>query len=199
MKKIISIILIAVSLLLLPSCIADCSYDEAEVKAAATDLIKRAEVYNDIFWGKGIPYIEDNSYSNGIYYAADPDYIHNMGFKNLDDIYLKASTVYSADYLESIYIGMNTNGNVRYYQGVEYIMVNSKHTPLLVDEVKYLYDTLEILGYDGEVMCIKITVKVTRGEDTQTRDREIDLVKEGGRWLLDSPTYTSYRPTSVQK
>ena len=196
MKKIISVILILVSLLLLASCSKKANYDEAEVKEAAVDLIKRAEVYNDIFWGNGIPY-EEGGYSKGIYYAADVTYLHKMGFLKLDDIYIKAANVYSADYLQSIYVGMNTSGNVRYYEETEYIMVNSKAEPLLKDEVKYLYDTIEVVDSDGDTVTIKITVKVTRGGDTQTRDKEIDLVKEGGRWLIDSPTYTTYRPAGA--
>lgn len=199
MKRIISLLLVAVSLLLLPSCNKDKSYDEAEVKEAAKALIRDAAVYNDIFWGKGIPYIEDSNFSNGIYYAADETYLENMGFSKLDDIYVKAASIYSEDYLDSIYIGMSTSGNVRYYQETEYIMVNSKYEPFLKDEVKYLYDTIEILGYDGDVLELEITVKVTRDGDTQTRERKIDLVKEDGRWQIDSATYTTYRPESTQK
>ena len=203
MKKTISLILVAVSLLLLPSCSADISYDEAEVKDAAKDLIKSAEVYNDIFWGKGIPY-DEGGYSNGIYYyAADESYLHKMGFLKLQDIYIKAANVYSEDYLESIYVGMNTSGNARYFEEAGYIMVNSKYEPFLTDEVQYLYDTLEVLGSDGDTVSVKLTVKVTRVEENQTynqtREKEIDLVKEGGRWLLDSPTYTTYRPAGAEK
>ena len=199
MKRIISLLLVAVSLLLLPSCNKDKSYDEAEVKEAAKALIRDAAVYNDIFWGKGIPYIEDSNFSNGIYYAADETYLEKMGFSKLDDIYVKAAGIYSEDYLDSIYIGMSTSGNVRYYQETEYIMVNSKYEPFLKDEVKYLYDTIEMLGYDGDVLELEITVKVTRDGDTQTRERKIDLVKEDGRWQIDSATYTTYRPESTQK
>ena len=198
MKKIISLVLVAVSLLLLPSCSSDCSYDEAEVKAAAEDLIRDAAVYNDIFWGGGIPY-DKGGYSNGIYYAADVTYLHKMGFLKLEDIYKKAANIYSADYLDSIYLGMNTNGKVRYYEESKYIMVNSNYEPFLVDEIRYLYDTLEVLGSDGDTVSVKISVKVTRGEATQTRDKEIDLVKEGERWLIDSPTYTTFRPEGLKK
>lgn len=199
MKKLISLLLVAVSLLLLPSCNKDKSYDEAEVKAAAKTLIREAAVYNDIFWGKGIPYIEDINFSNGIYYAADPTYLYEMGFSKLDDIYIRAANIYSEDYLNSIYIGMSTSGSVRYYQETEYIMVNSKYEPFLKDEVKYLYDTIEILGYDGDVLELEITVNVTRDGATQTRERKIDLVKEDGGWRIDSATYTTYRPESTQK
>lgn len=199
MKKLISLILVVVSLLLLPSCNKDKSYDEAEVKSAAKNLIRDAATYNDIFWGEGFPYIEDINYSNGIYYAADEVYLKKIGFSKLDDIYIKASNIFSEAYLESIYSGMNTSGNVRYYQEKERIMVNSEYEPLLTDKVSYLYDTIEILGYDGDVLELKITVKVTRGEDTQTREKKIDLVKEGGKWLIDSPTYISYRPDGTEK
>lgn len=206
MKKIISVFLIALTLLLLPSCDKDIDYDEAEVKAAAVSLIKESEIYNDIFWGDGIRYLEDNNYRNGNYYAADIAALDELGFKKIEDIYSGAAKVFSSEYLEDILVGVFgikngeffNNGLVRYYQETEYIMVYANYKPLLVDEVKYLYDTVEVLGADGDVVSVKITVKVTRGEDTQTRDKTIDLVKEGDRWLLDSPTYTSFRPTELQ-
>ena len=211
MKKIISVILIAVSLLLLPSCSSNISYDEAEVIAAAKDLIKKAEKYNDIFWGDGIPYLEDNNYRNGNYYAADIISLDDMGISRIDDLYLNAAKIYSEDYLEDILISVfgisggeyYNNGLVRYYQETEYIMVNSAYSPLLVDEVEYLYNTLEVVGSDSDTVFIKIMIKVTRveGEEvlTQTREKEIDLVKENGIWLLDSPTYANYRPTELSK
>ena len=211
MKKIISVILIAVSLLLLSSCDSGMSYDEAEVKAAAKDLISKAEKYNDIFWGDGIPYLEDNNYRNGNYYAADIITLDELGFTRIDDIYLKAANIYSADYLEDILAGVfgirgnefYNSGLVRYYQETEYIMVNSTYKPLLVDEVEYLYDTIEVLGSDSDTVFIKIMIKVTRVEGdevlTQTREKEIDLVKEDGKWLIDSPTYANYRPMELSK
>lgn len=211
MKKIISVILIAVSLLLLPSCSSNISYDEAEVIAAAKDLIKKAEKYNDIFWGDGIPYLEDNNYRNGNYYAADIISLDDMGISRIDDLYLNAAKIYSEDYLEDILISVfgisggeyYNNGLVRYYQETEYIMVNSAYSPLLVDEVEYLYDTIEVLGSDSDTVFIKIMIKVTRVEGdevlTQTREKEIDLVKEDGKWLIDSPTYANYRPMELSK
>lgn len=211
MKKIISVILIAVSLLLLSSCGSGMSYDEAEVKAAAKELISKAEKYNDIFWGDGLPYLEDNNYRNGNYYAADVITLDDLGITKIEDIYLNAAKIYSEDYLEDILVGVfgikggefNNNGLVRYYQETDYIMVNSTYRPLLVDEVEYLYNTLEVVDSDSDTVFVKISIKVTRVEGdevlTQTREKEIELVKENGRWLLDSPTYANYRPTEISK
>lgn len=211
MKKIISVILIAISLLLLSSCGSGMSYDEAEVKAAAKELISKAEKYNDIFWGDGLPYLEDNNYRNGNYYAADVITLDDLGITKIEDIYLNAAKIYSEDYLEDILVGVfginggefNNNGLVRYYQETDYIMVNSTYRPLLVDEVEYLYNTLEVVDSDGDTVFVKISIKVTRVEGdevlTQTREKEIELVKENGRWLLDSPTYANYRPTEISK
>ena len=213
MKRIISLLLITVSLLLLSSCgdSDDMSYDEAEVKTAASDLLREAAVYNDIFWGKGLPYLEDNNYRNGNYYAADIIYLDEIGITKIEDIYAKAAKIYSKEYLEDILssvFGIRggdyfNNGLVRYYQETEYIMVNSKYQPIIVDEVEYLYNTIEVIGAEGDRVAAKISIKVTRveGENvkTQVRDRNFYLVKEDGKWLLDSPTYANYRPEDLQK
>ena len=86
MKKILSLILAALLLLSLLSCGKDKnrSYDEAEVKAAAQELIKKSERLNKIFWGEGIPYVEEYGYTG--YYPADPIYLMENGFLTVDDL-----------------------------------------------------------------------------------------------------------------
>ena len=86
MKKIISLVLAVVFLLLLASCGAEKnrSYDEAEVKTAAEELIRKTERLNEIFWGKGIPYVEEYGYTG--YYPADPIYLVEHGFLTVDDL-----------------------------------------------------------------------------------------------------------------
>ena len=56
MKKIVSLVLLTAILLLLVSCGAEKnrSYDEAEVKAAAENLIMKTERLNKIFWGDNL-------------------------------------------------------------------------------------------------------------------------------------------------
>jgi len=210
MKKIISLILIISSLFVFAACDdgGDRTYNEQEVIAAAKNLIRQSEEYNDIFWGEGIRYVEDDNYSSGIYYPADPIHLNELGFKKVSDITDGMKKVYSEKYSKQITDSVfsskvgNTNmaGFVRYYQDNDLFMVYSEYTPLLVDEVEYLYDTVKVLGSDGALVNIEITVKITKASNDeaeeakiQERSIKISLIEEEGSWRIDSPTYARYR------
>ena len=206
MKKVFSILIILATLLLASSCgDKNRKYDEAEVKAAAEVLIRKSKKLNDVFWGAGIPYVEDDSYKNGPYYPADLKALSELGVKTVDDIMEKTCEVFSKEYSDSIYESVfmakagdyGMAGYTRYYQDVDIIMVYTRYTPLLVDEIEYLYDSISVLGSKGDIVTVKITVNVTRDGDTQTRDIKINLVEEKSGWRIDSPTYAGYRTAEI--
>lgn len=204
MKKIISLILIIASLLLLVSCgQKNRKYNEEEVKAAAIPLIRKSAELNDIFWGKGIPYFEDPSFRVGNFYPADPSFVRELGIEKTEDLIKLASKVFSQDYVEFIKnsvlsskVGNNgMDGYARYYDEPDImLMVDTKYEPILVDEVEYLYDSIEVIGSEGETVKIKITINVTRGEASQTRELTVSLVEEEEGWRLNSNTYANFRP-----
>lgn len=177
------------------------SYDEEEVISAAVPLIRKAATLNGIFWGEGIAYDEDGAYKNGYYYQADTLCLRELGFDTIEELQKMTRKVFSARYSESIFNSVlnpygdedEVFGYTRYYQGIECIMVYSRYVPLLTDSVEYFYDTLSVTGSKGDTVNVKITVKITRGETSQTRDIEIGLVEEESGWRIDTPTYASYR------
>lgn len=202
MKRIVSLILAVAILLLLVSCGGEKnrSYDEAEVKAAAEGLILKSAKLNEIFWGEGIPYIEDDNYKNGQYYPADFIYLKKMDVETVDDIMEMTLEVFTKGYATSIYSSIFSSqvgesgmvGYTRYYQGTECIMVYTKYKPLLLDSVEYICSGIEVLGSSGEVVTVKIPIKVTRDGTSQEREIEVDLIEEEGGWRIDSPTYAVY-------
>lgn len=210
MKKFISLFLILTSLFLLFSCSDEenRAYDEIVVTEKAKSLIRKTEKLNFIFWGEGIRYIEDDSNSSGVYYPADSLHLDELGFDDLAEIKESAATVYSSKYYNQIEnsvfsskVGnLDMAGLVRYYDDLGILMVYSEYTPLLNDEVKYLYDTVRALGSEGQRVKIEVTVEITRaaekeGEEPKKQIRPISfyIVEEGGKWKVDSPTYASYR------
>ena len=84
-------------------------------------------------------------------------------------------------------------GYTRYYQGEEVIMVYAKYNPLLVDTVEYYCDRITVVGSKGDIVTVKVPIKVTRGDLTQEREIEVDLIEEENGWRIDSPTYAGYR------
>ena len=205
MKRSVSLILTAVLLLLFVSCGAEKNrtYDEAEVKASAAELIKKTEWLNEIFWGEGIPYGEDDPFlsSQGQYCPADPIYTYKNGIDEISDLLEEAEAVFSSSYVVSIRTSIlassvgnyGMTGYTRYYQGTETIMVYKKYKPLLSDTVEYDYSNISVIGSNGEKVTVEIPIKVTRGELYQERTIAIDLVEEKDGWRIDSPTYASYR------
>ena len=201
MKRIISLVLLTVLLLLFVSCgEKNRSYDESEVKAAAENLILKSKQLNDIFWGAGIPYYEDDNYANGQYYPADPVYLNKLGVSTVDDILELTVEVFSKGYSVSIYGSIFSSmtgengmvGYTRYYQGTECIMVYTKYKPLLCDDVEYITSDITVIGSKGETVIVRVPVKVTRDGIAQDNTIEVSLVEEEDGWRIDSPTYVAF-------
>ena len=199
-KRIISLILLlTLSLLIsLTSCGEEIiEYDEAEVLKEASTLIRSSTEFNVIFWGEGIPYVEDSGYDNGIYSPSAPDY----KYMSINKIISDAEKIFSKGYITNVKMTVfsaqfgdtGVNGYARYYQDGELdpIMVRTDYSPVLVDKNEYLYDTVSIVDADERAVYVKISVKVTRGDTNQIIDRKIALVNENG-WRIDSHTFSNY-------
>lgn len=201
MKKLISIILAVSLLIFLVSCGGENnrSYDEAIVKAEAEKLIIRASKLNDVFWGDGIAYDEEGE-ANGVYYPADKKYLSALGASTVAEIVVMASEVFSEGYIASIYSSVFSSqsgdfamaGYARYYQGKDTIMVYSKYNPLLTDFVEYITSDIEVLYSKGEIVTVKVPIKVTRDGAVQSREIKVNLIEEKDGWRIDSPTYAVF-------
>ena len=207
MKKIISLIILLAVIFSFCSC-GVIEYDEQEVKKEAEELIKSSVILDEIFWGKGISYVEDLNYANGSYYMASDLDLLKYGISTIRELEEWTLRTYSERYATSTLnssLGTKNDGDfvyvlVRYYQKFndaeqlepECIMVNSRYEPLLTDELEYLYDTIQVISSDKEHIYITIDVNVTRGEKTQRKTLDISLVVEDGKYQIDTPTYTTY-------
>lgn len=209
MKRIVSLIIVFGLLCSLVSCKEkNREYDENEVKLAAESLIKKSAELNYIFWGEGIGYINDASYSVGYYYPADIFSLLSYGIETIDDLKEKTKKVFSSSYSENIFSTVFSSlgdedeiyGFARYYQKYsdaenkepECIMVYSNALVLLKDEVSYDFDTLKVIGSKKQTVYVTLSVNVKRGENTQSRELKVGLVEEEGGWRIDTPTYMSY-------
>ena len=209
MKKIISLITLIALLCSLISCgEKNREYDENEVKQAAEELIRKSDDLNRIFWGEGIGYIEDASYSVGYYYPADIFSLSYYGIETIDDLKDKTQKVFSYSYSQNIFstvLSSLSDGDgiyafARYYQKFsdaenkepECIMVYSNALVLLKDEVYYNFDTLQVVGSKKDTVYVTLSVDIKRDENTQTRSLKVGLIEEENGWRIDTPTYMSY-------
>ena len=208
MKRLISSLLVLITFLLtFTSC--DRSYDEAEVKAAAKELIEESIILNDIYWGDGLPYHDDKNTSDNVYYMALESYHFNLGFKTIEELLSLTAETFSKGFcdqisttiLQSVQDGDKAILLSRYYQKYggknlnvpECIMVNSTWKKIIDSEVEYDYDSITVVGSEEDrvYVTLKATVKKD-GYDPQIRDLEIALVEEKDGWKIDSPTYLNY-------
>lgn len=208
MKKLLSIIMIISLVGLLFSC-KDRKYDEAEVKAAAEELIKTSEVLNEVFWGRGIDYIEDANTGNGYYREASYSALKKLGFSTISELEKMTRATFSESYADS---ALSTTVSsisdedgvqilARYYQKYtdetytepQCIMVYTVAVPLLLDKVEYDYSSLRVTHSKKETVYVEIDCKVTTNEGkSQTKTIEIGLVEEEDGWRIDTPTYATY-------
>lgn len=212
MKKTVSLLTLVILLafcLNLTSC--NRKYDEMVVKEEAARLIAASVELNEIYWGKGIGYINDAAGSNGAYYEANFFDLVKYEIRTVDDLKDKTRLVFSEGYCESIFQTAFSSVvdeeelqfYARYYQKYadEYnkepitIMVYSLAKVLLTDEIEYHYDTLQVIGSKKETVYVQIEVSVTREDKTQRKVLKIGLVEENLGWRLDTPTYSSYNET----
>ena len=96
-RKLISLtlaVLMLFSLLSLTAC--NRRYDEEEVLAAAKDLLKRAEMLNEVYYGSGIKYF-DSEDKVGLYYCkADKMHLGELGFSTIEELKKITEQTFSA-------------------------------------------------------------------------------------------------------
>ena len=208
MKKIVSLIILFAVVFSLVSC-GDRKYDEAEVKAAAAELIPKTEMLNEIFWGKGIPYFEDTNTSNGNYFEASYAALKEYGFSTIAELDALTRAAFSTEYADIIMSTCTSSISdeegvqilARYYQKYtdekmtepECIMVYTKALYFLEDKVEYDYDSITVTHSKKDTVFVTINCTV-RTDDGKTQDKtlEIGLVEEADGWRIDTPTYASY-------
>ena len=185
-------------------------YDENEVKAAAGKLIEESIILNEIYWGKGIPYVDDPNLSNGAYHPADEIYLSKLGIVTLEDLKNKTRSVFSSEMCKSQIFGaiLDSANNgiqisyVRYYQKFidensevpECIMVNKNYKYFLYDDVEYNYESIKVIGSRGNYVTVSIDCTATNDEGLSSKSTiEVDLIEESDGWKLATPTYSVYR------
>ena len=208
MKKIVSLIILVATVLTLSSC-GDRKYDEEEVYKAAVELLPKSEMLNEIFWGKGIPHFEDTSTSNGYYFEAAYSALKEYGFSTIAELEALTRATFSSEYSDNIIKTCTSSISdesgvqilARYYQKYtdekmtepECIMVYTKAEPLLVDSVKYNYDSIKVSHSKKKTVYVTVDCLITTDSGkTQEKTLTIGLIEEADGWRIDTPSYARY-------
>ena len=204
MKRLIALIL-TLSLAVAVTVGCDRSYDEGEVRAAAVDLLEKSKLVNEIFYGEGIEYDESSTVTVGNYYPASEEYLSAIGISGEAGLKELTKGVYTDGLCEIIFSTKfssvwDDDRNValrRYFDktvgGKTYLMVNSAATVNFDNEIEYLYETLTVLGADGEYINIELDVLLTnRVGETRTATVEFTLLEENDGFRLDTLSFVKY-------
>lgn len=207
MKKIILLLVTFCMLLTASACekkVKNRTYDEAEVLAAAEELIEKSVLFNRIYYGEGIPVKLDNPKTSGGYVEADPAFLTENGITSLDllrekteEVYTKATTAYIFNtVLGVIYSGDNIVGYKRYIEdaGTVYVSTDEERNNYRdTAAVTYHYDTLAVDHVKGEIIFVTVLVTAENAAgETRSRTIDIRLLEEENGFRLDCNTYFTY-------
>lgn len=203
-KKIFTFLL-ALTLLFsfsLTSC-GDRDYDEEEVIAASRELLLKSIEVNKVFYGEGLILDEDTNFSNGSYYPAYELQFENLSFNDIEGLKKLTESVYTKDLSELIFstkLSSVEDENyvislARYYQRdddfIRCIMIYKDAEVLYTNEVDYIYDSIKVIGADGEYIKITVDTVLTDKEgSSETVNIELKLLEEENGFRLDTLSFT---------
>lgn len=191
MKKSFIILVLALSLLCLSSCVEKLTQEEAI--AVANELVSASIELNEIYYGEGLPYSTEDSMA--VIYAPVTDEA-----KYLTEAELKEATlsVFTENYANSIFAMYLTgysddDGGIiyaRYVDNGERLTINVNSEPLVENTRTYDYDSVEIVKLRRKKIVVSYDTFVNGVADVKV---EVTLVlsdtESGTVWRIDSPTY----------
>lgn len=203
-KKIFTFLL-ALTLLFsfsLTSC-GDRDYDEEEVIAASRELLLKSIEVNKVFYGEGLILDEDTNFSNGSYYPAYELQFENLSFNDIEGLKKLTESIYTKDLSELIFstkLSSIEDENyvislARYYQRdddfIRCIMIYKDAEVLYTNEVDYIYDSIKVIGADGEYIKITVDTVLTDNDgSSETVNIELKLLEEENGFRLDTLSFT---------
>ena len=186
MKRLIVLILtlaLLASTLVLASCAGQ---SEDEAKQIAGDLMERAYVLNEAYYGKGLPCDENEHVEGDYYYVSE-----SAPIRVRNDLIVETKAVFSnaiASSLISVYLDGTSNMGVvvfaRYITGPSgYLTVYKDYENVVENVTKYDTSTIEITKNSKNKIIFSI--KTTNG----AKSAEVTLIRENDSWKINSPTY----------
>lgn len=187
-------------------------YNEDEVLSAARELIEKSVLLSEIYFGDGIPYI-DNENDKSNYRPADTSYLDSIGVKYIEDLKNLTRGVFSrgeSEFLFSRFLDRLDSdefvGLAHYIASYEGEGEEKNETGILVyknreknalvrkeESTTHDYNTISVIGSEGERVKINISSTVLCDDGKScTLTNEIYLIEEEDGWRLDSQTKCAY-------
>ena len=207
MKRVLCAVL---CLALLASAMTACTVnieDEAAFLAEVADLIERSYEVNELFFGKGLPFVDpdDKSAAELVAEASTPleaqtiyrPVAEDAPYQSEREIMALAKSVYSEDYANHLYAvgftGVSDENEIvatyaRYiYTERDGLTINMESVAKALPLTR-TYDTSTLAIYRKGYDYVVVTVDAyDNGEKTGSADLRIN--KEANGWRIDWPTY----------
>lgn len=178
--------------------------DEEFLTIAQTLLLKSADV-NEICFGEGLAYGDEDGYVTNGYVEATKASRERYGVNTVEELKELIKSVYSVatcDYIDTVIFNPVKQDNTfasyrRYFDALDgeeniCLMVKKNYQPLAVGDVSYA--NVRIDSHSRARAKILTDVTVTDGKDTRTDlDVCFSLRFEDGAWKLDTVTYASLK------
>lgn len=188
MKKIISFILVVILLITSSLSLVSCEKKVSETEAImiVEDLVKASYYLNEIFYGKGLPYIED---PDGVYDSIYSPVLPEQLIVTEEILRLETKKVFTASYANSILehaLNMSKGGLSGSGSYQRYVPMSDGYLTVMRD-----YDVIDITEYDYTSINIekikrkKIYANITSNKGVLV---EVVVIKEENGWRLDSAT-----------
>ncbi len=187
--------------------------DEAEIKAAAEELIGRSVLWNEIFYIEGMRPLEGGRITPSSYVEIDPAYLEEIGFGSIQEIRDYGAEIFSPAMTEMH--GQTLFGSLKnevgslissaacmdYEErvtGVQpYPVVNTAESPKKNGEtpwgehVAYRYDTMRVTYNLNHSATVELEVVGAEEKNLGLSDTlTVQLKKVEGVWYLDNSTFT---------
>lgn len=152
---------------------------DESVRLELERLLPQSYELNDIFWGKGLPYVDDEESVNR-YLPVTED----CPYKDIDSILAKTAEVFSEEYVAIVKDAVFTDSDDI---DPRYIMVDGK---LLADKNNEGFNIVGNIVIESAVIKKQNRGMVVVSADYEDGGKtELTLVLRDGKWYLNSSTY----------
>ncbi len=181
---------------LFASCSLPLKISDEEALAVLTDLVPKSYDINVIFFGGGLPAVEEayeEEHTSTAYFKVRED----CGYSSVDEIKTAAGKVYSSRYLDGVYVAAfqgvaseSADGMVDMSLSARYKEIGGALMVNVAADARNIRGKLTVVSAEVTKKTSKyVIVSTTVTEDGKESVMNIYLTVENGVWLLDSPTY----------
>lgn len=178
---------------------------DEEFLAIAESLLQKSIAVNEICFGEGLAYGDEDGYVTSGYVEATRASREKYGINTVEEMKARIDEIYSiatCDYIDTVIFNPVKQDNAfasyrRYFDALDgednvCLMVKKDYVPHAVGSVSYA--NVRIASHSRSRAEILTDVTVTDGKESRTdRDVSFALRYEDGAWKLDTVTYASLK------